>query len=173
MIQEGNIKLSFDGNIIKYDDSNFYRSRVEKCKDTKAVDLLALNIRPLLLIEIKDFRNFRIENKMRISNGDLADEFSKKIRDTISGLYGAYRHNNEDLKVYYEYFFNQKDNSAPIKGILLLEEDLSKDDKENKKRKITKRELKTKIEQLLSFLSIHVFILDQTELTSEKGWSIS
>ncbi|MCB1190099.1 MAG: hypothetical protein H7A23_14440 [Leptospiraceae bacterium] len=166
-IKEDNISLEFSGQMIKYDDTNFYRKHIVICHETKAIDILALEKSPLFMIEIKDFRNYRIENKERINNGDLAIEFAHKIRDTIAGLYGAFRSNNEELEIFYSYLFCGKHHS--IKAILLMEEDQAQNIYENKRRKILHRELKTKIEQQLGFFSVHSFVINILELNT-KNW---
>ncbi len=71
-------------HVQKYDaEKSYYTEHVKKCSGTKAVDILALSDENLFLIEVKDFRNYRIENKKRMNNGDLVKEFAQKIRDTI------------------------------------------------------------------------------------------
>ena len=86
MIREGNISFEFSGDYIQYDETNFYRKHIEKCKGiinyeddsipreegTKAVDIIGLNKSPLYIIEIKDFRGYRIQNKERIKNNELS-----------------------------------------------------------------------------------------------------
>ena len=171
MIQEGNITLYFTGNHIKYDDSKFYRSYVTKCHEAKAVDILALDKQPLYMVEIKDFRNFRIENKQRISNGDLVNEFSKKIRDTIAGLYGSYRKNNLELEIYHKYLFYNPKDSKPVCAILLMEEDKPNNYEEKNRKKIMKA-LKDKIEQQLRFLSLRIEIVNIQKMNSIPGWKI-
>lgn len=77
----------------KYDDSDFYRTKVQKhLPQTKAVDVLG--VRPkqgLLLLEAKDFRGYRIANKKRLVNGELAIELAAKVKDTVAGVLGAFR----------------------------------------------------------------------------------
>ena len=46
----------------------------------------------LLLLEVKDFRGHRIENRQRLRSGELAIEVACKARDTIAALVGAARH---------------------------------------------------------------------------------
>ncbi len=83
----------------------------------------------LFLIEIKDFRGARIENKQRIEHAYLADEVAQKVRDTIAGLYGAYRCCSLTLAPFYKYLFanpkylKEKRESRKITAILFLEED--------------------------------------------------
>jgi hypothetical protein len=74
-------------------------SRCPKCKTelgvgskavgTKAVDIVGRYQGQLYLIEVKDFRRHRIENKRRVRDGELAFEVGLKVRDTLAGLLGA------------------------------------------------------------------------------------
>ncbi|MCB1144531.1 MAG: hypothetical protein KDK54_19910 [Leptospiraceae bacterium] len=187
MIREGNISFEFYGDSIQYDKTNFYRNHVEKCKGfinyedgndsreegTKAVDILGLNKSPLYIIEIKDFRGYRIQNKARIKNSELAFEFSLKVKDTITGLYGAFRKHSEELKVFHTYLFYNRNEPNPVRAILLMEEDMPENDFEAKKRIALKKELVTKIEQQLGFLSLHISILSISELNNLPNWKVA
>lgn len=187
MIREGNISLEFNGYSIQYDKTNFYRNHIEKCKGfinyedgndpreegTKAVDILGLNKSPLYVIEIKDFRGYRIQNKARIKNSELASEFSLKVKDTMAGLYGAFRNHNEELNIFHSYLFYNRNEPKPIKAILLMEEDLPANDFESKSRRIIKKELITKIEQQLGFLSLHILVLSISELNNFPNWTVA
>jgi hypothetical protein len=54
---------------------------------TAAVDVLCLlDEADVWLIEVKDFRGHRIENRNRISTGALAIEVATKVRDTLAGV---------------------------------------------------------------------------------------
>ena len=80
-------------NAFKYDDSAFYHNQVERnLKATKAVDIVAdlPSENMLLLLEAKDFRGHRIENRHRLQ-GELAEEVALKVRDTVAALLGAGR----------------------------------------------------------------------------------
>ena len=89
----------------KYDDSRFYRSGPERLKGeleersnneskivsqaTRAVDVIGLHQEDgLLLLEAKDFRGHRIENKNRLHR-QIILEVALKTRDTVAGLLGA------------------------------------------------------------------------------------
>ncbi len=69
-------------------------ARCVECKSelkigTKAVDIVASHGDQVYLIEVKDFRRYRIENKRRLRDGDLALEVARKVRDTVAGLVGV------------------------------------------------------------------------------------
>ncbi len=100
-MDEGNLSFCFGNQwlICKLDDHPFYRDRMEKIDGTKAVDFFGIyEGKDLYLIEVKDFRDHRIENKNRISDGELAMEVAQKVKDSISCIVGAYRtENNPEL----------------------------------------------------------------------------
>jgi hypothetical protein len=56
---------------------------------TKAVDFVAVHDGAPYLIEVKDFREHRIETKDRLRD-DLVIEVAFKVRDTLAGLVGAF-----------------------------------------------------------------------------------
>ncbi len=80
-IVEGHLRFQFDDSwfAIKYDDHRDYRERIERLDGTKAVDFVAVYMNAqLFLIEVKDFRGFRIENRERVTDGQLALEVGQK-----------------------------------------------------------------------------------------------
>jgi len=105
-ILEDNLEFTFGDRwqVAKYDATTTYRQGIEKLKGvlgegttdernegSKATDIVGWH--PdfgLLLMEIKDFRKHRIENKKRIHR-ELALEVALKSRDTVAGLLGAWR----------------------------------------------------------------------------------
>lgn len=86
-------------SVDKYDEHIDYKGGIMRLVGTRAVDFVGLHeseregkpSRQLHFIEVKDFRGYRIQNKQRISDGDLAVEVALKVRDTIAGIVGAYR----------------------------------------------------------------------------------
>ncbi len=83
----------------KYDDTAFYRREAIKLQGdvdgvpqcSKAVDVVGLHeLSGLLILEAKDFRGHRIDNKPRIES-KVAVEVAIKVRDTIAALVGASR----------------------------------------------------------------------------------
>ncbi|MDY6991965.1 MAG: hypothetical protein SVR94_05080 [Pseudomonadota bacterium] len=72
--------------VSKFDDWSFYRQHFQKCAESKAVDILAIepNKTCLWLIEIKDYRQYR-----RTKAAELPDEIAIKVRDTLAALVAA------------------------------------------------------------------------------------
>ena len=101
---ENRLAFKFDDSwsILKYDSHACYRNGIERLKGTirdkngdeehhrtKALDVVAVQSKRLVLMEIKDFRGHRIETKHRLGS-DLALETAIKTRDSVAGLVGAF-----------------------------------------------------------------------------------
>lgn len=87
IFQEQRLEFEFgkSWSVTKLDSNTFYREHMEKLDGTKAVDFVGTaNNQDLYLIEVKDFRGHRIENKDRLQDGQLAIETGQKVRDSIS-----------------------------------------------------------------------------------------
>lgn len=111
-------------HVLKLDEHPVYRERIEKAEGTKAVDFLGiLENRELYFIEVKDFRQFRIENKERLSSGELAIELAQKVRDSLACIIGAYRISSE-IEQWQPYTALLWDRSKVVKVVLWLEHDL-------------------------------------------------
>ncbi len=97
VFDEGHQRFSFDDlqwTIVKYDGHRDYREKIANLPDTKAVDFIGLynaHEEVLYWFEVKDFRGYRIQNKRRLSDLELATEVGQKVRDSIAGVFGAYR----------------------------------------------------------------------------------
>lgn len=96
VIVERALELEFGDEwdlVLKWDECRWHRNGINRFGDCKAVDVLALSRtrRQLLMIELKDFRGHRIENKERIKDGELFVEVGHKARGTVAGICGAAR----------------------------------------------------------------------------------
>jgi hypothetical protein len=91
--EEGHLTFEFGERweVCKLDDHPDYRNRIENLDGTKAVDFLGiLDETELYFIEVKDFRGHRIENKERLSQGELPIEVGQKVRDSLACIIAAY-----------------------------------------------------------------------------------
>ncbi|WP_437896510.1 hypothetical protein [Sorangium sp. So ce124] len=88
---EGKLRFAFDSDwkILKWDDHGAYVGGLQRFQETKAVDFFGLYLDDPYFIEVKDFRGYRIENKIRLSSGELAREVAYKVRDTVAGMVWA------------------------------------------------------------------------------------
>ncbi|HSN98345.1 MAG TPA: hypothetical protein VLS89_08605, partial [Candidatus Nanopelagicales bacterium] len=88
---EGDLRFAFDGDwkVLKWDRHGAYLGGLQQFHGTKAVDFFGLYLGAPWLIEVKDFRGYRIDNKERLTSGELATEIACKVRDTLAGLIWA------------------------------------------------------------------------------------
>ena len=179
--------------VCKYDDQLFYK----KLTVLQAVDFMALSDNGLLLMEIKyvlaldensrlrfyaDADNDKLEaiksqlthqqQKNVIINSVrpyLADEVSKKVKDTLLGLLASYRQEDATLSAYSKSIFT--DNTQPILVLLFLERNTELNKEENFKPLADN--LKLAIEQKLScFGNIQVGVVNSLTLPSALEISI-
>jgi len=169
-IQEGTLHFSFpdNWNVCKFDDTNFYRNRIEKLNGIKSVDIIAKNSDTLHFIEIKDFRKHRIENIERQTNGELLTEVAQKFVSTVSTLFGAKRCNIVDFEPYYSSLFDSKEQTIEV--ILFIERD---DDKSTlKRKKLTLADLQNKLKKLLVAYNVRCKVYDREHFPSTINWSV-
>ncbi|MGE0083265.1 MAG: hypothetical protein AB7S75_02460 [Desulfococcaceae bacterium] len=156
-IDEENLSFSFGDQwqVCKLDDHPFYRNRMEKIDGTKALDFLGIyDKKELYFIEVKDFREYRIKSKKRISNGELIIEIAQKVTGSISCIIGAYRmENNPELwNPYAEMLLNK---SIKLKVILWLETDFPLDYVSERQK--GRNSVSTKIlKQKMNWITSHV-----------------
>ncbi len=121
-------RFTFDDQlwiVVKYDECADYLKKIAKLPETKGVDFIG-RLRQadgiLYWIEAKDFRGYRIQNKRRLSDGELAIEVAQKLRDSIAGVVGAYRMSEawRDWRPFIEAMSRKK---CPLHVVLWLEQD--------------------------------------------------
>lgn len=159
-IDEGAIRFTFDDSwvIWKYDESTPYRQGIERLKDSKAVDFVGYVGDEPYLVEVKDFRGRRIENKERCGK-PLAVEFALKVRDTLAGVIGAAR-NAADRADWRRLVRKLCDDSSKVRlrAVLWLEDDSARDPRKWKAMASAQAGL---IKQQLSWLTRRVLIVNQ------------
>jgi hypothetical protein len=178
----------------KYDEQAFY---IKIQHGLKAVDFMALSSNGLLLMEVKyvtasnqnsRLRFYSDSDKDKIDNIKsqltpaqqksitidsarpyLVDEVSKKIKDTLLGLFAAYRQEDATLSPYAQSLFTN--NNPPILVLLFLERNSELNQDENFKPLAS--DLKLAIEQKLSFLgNIQVGVVNSLTLPNGLGITI-
>jgi len=125
-IEEGRLRFEFDAQwqaAVKWDDSLAYRKGIGLLPDTKAVDILCRSKGRCVLIEVKDFRGHRIENKPRVASGELQQEVALKVRDTLAGILGASRLNADGG--YWQPYAKALVSNDDVYVVLWLEEDFA------------------------------------------------
>jgi hypothetical protein len=78
-----------------------------------------------VFIEVKDFRGHRIQNKLRIENGEdaIEVEVAQKFRDTLAGIVGGVRNSTHHAYRWKEYLNLLINKGREVHTILWLEED--------------------------------------------------
>jgi hypothetical protein len=159
----------------KYDDCDFYRKGPERLKgellerseangvavekvvpqSTRAVDVMAYcGEAGLLLMEAKDFRGYRIANKHRFKDSEVALEVALKARDTIAALVGALRQPESNFPA--DALRNTLEKNERVKLVLWLEDDALVDVKRAQQHLNTLNQtLKTKV----AWLNVRTYVL--------------
>jgi len=76
---------------------------------------------------VKDFRNYRIENRPRLEEGTLSIELGQKVHSSIACLVGFYRTATTTPNPWAPFVHLLSNRSKPVKVVLWLEHDLPSD----------------------------------------------
>lgn len=122
---ERDLRFAFDDDwiVVKWDDHHAFKDGLQRFQGTKAVDFLGLLRSEPWFIEVKDFREHRIENKARLSSGDLAREVACKVRDTLASLAWACGRLELDQTQVREMLRALMNRESKVPVVLWLEED--------------------------------------------------
>jgi hypothetical protein len=122
---EKRLRFAFDGDwkVVKWDAHPAYQGGLCQFQGTKAVDFVGLYIGAPWFIEVKDFRGYRIENKERLTSGELAKEVACKVRDTIASMAWACSRAPLDEKEMRTFLRPLFGNTTKVLVVLWLEED--------------------------------------------------
>lgn len=125
--QEGKVVFIFDETweCEKWDDSRSYAEGIGKLQGATAVDFLGIQDHNLYLIEVKDFRGHRIENKARQEQA-LPTEIACKVRDTIAGVIGtSLTRKDDELACHCAHILGERGDADKIRVIAwIIEDDL-------------------------------------------------
>jgi len=164
-IDEGSLRFEFESQwrVARYDGDEktapahaFYRNQVSRLPGTKAVDVVGILAgEGGYIIEVKDFRGYRIQNKKRLSSGELAIEVAQKVRDTVAGLVGAVR-NESNPSLLTEAGLLLVNKAKTIRILLWLEDDAKVNKKEWAEELTT---LTTRIQGYLRWLTSRVLVV--------------
>lgn len=182
---------------LKYDeDGGFYKQFAAKCRGTKAVDFLVLEQNRQLWIEVKNFRNYAEDNRLRLDPNEnnvhglaetrnhvnrkgwrqtvvisrkqpfIADEIARKVRDTCAGIFGATIKEVVELQA----FSTALQEKMPVHVVLFLQQDDALD-KAKDFRKMAKL-IADKIKQQLVFIDATVEVVNQYTLSEHAKWRV-
>lgn len=162
---EGRLTFSFPEplNAQKYDEWSFYRNQLTNAfGGAKAVDFICLDEHCGWLIEVKDYRFDK-----RTKPGDLGEEVSNKVRDTLAGLVAASCNANDQ---------DERRFAAKVlkKNTLRVVLHIEQPEKHSKlfPRIVSPASLVMKLKQLLKAVDAHPLVVDQHSLTPAMGWSV-
>lgn len=155
--EEGTLAFTFDSewdeSVVKFDEHRVYKKMADSLSGTKGVDFLGILNSEIYLIEVKDFRGYRIENKTRIANGDLSIEIGQKIRDTVACIVGSSR-SSGNFEVWQELCNILVDREKKVKVILWLEEDKPSRRKSQVSQNVLRNDLKQKLKWLAAKVDV-------------------
>jgi hypothetical protein len=164
-IDEGKLRFEFESQwrVARYDGDEsvapahaFYQNQVSRLPGTKAVDFVGILVgEGGYLIEVKDFRDYRIKNKKRLANGELAIEVAQKVRDTVAGLVGAVR-NETNPSILTEAGLLLFKKTEGVRIVLWLEDDAAVNPKAWAEELNT---LTTRIQSYLRWLTSRVLVV--------------
>ncbi len=169
---EDNLRFVFDDQwqVVRLDQCDFFRNHLMPLQLTKSVDFVGLHGgRAVYLVEVKDYRGFRIElkNDEKMCDGDtLHLQVARKVKDSVACLLGAARACDEALSPYCSH--RMLTDSDFLRVVFWLEFDPS--DKRRyrdpaHREAAMKAEASTREKQLkqaLSWLTKHVVVANQS-----------
>jgi hypothetical protein len=154
---ESNLFFDFDDNtwehVIEFDKHPDYY-KIEKLDKTKGVDFLAVNRDTLCLIEVKNFKFHRIDNKYRLtqSGNELMSEVALKVRDSLACIVAANRNSTNDKIIWDKTLRILADNEKELIVILWLEKDLERRKPSERRQKVKKYDYKRTLHNKLKWL---------------------
>ena len=171
-IEEGHLRFRFDDSwfVIKYDEHPDYEEWIKRLDGTKAVDFVAVHANAnLYLIEVKDFRGYRIQNRPRVRDAELAVEVGQKVRDTIAGIVAA--NHRGGTTVWDRPVRRLAANAAPVRVLLWLEQDLPPGPRGRRSNELSV--LIDALKQRLDWLTPRVFVVGLRYGEAPEGLLVS
>jgi len=146
ILQESRLNFEFNdsrwSDLVKFDEHTDYKNVKDNVSETKAVDFIGvLNQKSIFYFEIKNFKDYRIENKERLNSSaeELTTEIAQKVRDSIACILGGFRNSTNDKALWNKILEFTANKNIFI--ILWLEQDSNLN---NNKTKISDYQLKLK-----------------------------
>ena len=141
-ITEGNLQFDFGDSwtVMKYDGTGgYYRTKVQThLEGTKAVDFLGLQgSRPLVLLEVKDFR-VGVPGNVKMKG--LTKRVAEKARDTLAGILGGAHCSSPGEKSKFSRFLRVASSAGHPPRIIFLFEDLATPRRQDPRKSKQKRD---------------------------------
>lgn len=126
-ISEENLEFVFTDweKVLKFDTHTDYTKVKNILPPTNGVDFLGVKLEKVIFIEVKDFRDHRIENKKRLSDAELMIEVGQKVKGTLACILAGTRNSTNDSEFWKKIAAIIQDLSKEVFVILWLEEDNS------------------------------------------------
>jgi hypothetical protein len=148
-------------DVYKIDEEQDLLKIKDGVSGTKDADIIGiLHGRNLYVVEVTDLRGHRIENRSKLLNSEMVQEFCQKVRDTIPAVVGAF-HATEHTDRWIALMQKLADRSNKIRVILWIEQDQSRNGFEHKKRKSEMSSLIRTLKKHLKWLTPRVFVESQ------------
>lgn len=188
VIEESNLafKFSEDCQVIKFDDTEFYRRRFNKLPEAKGVDIISNSKEAIQLIEIKNctgheseniwrtsINNSKIESAPReldVENRESLDiEVAKKVSSTIACLCGAWTESKrtEKAEILVDFWKGLTDSDIlrdkkKIIVVLFLEGEFFENGPKSRTKKMMMNRIRESISTKLEWLNCKVFVVDSS-----------
>jgi hypothetical protein len=177
---ESNLQFDFSdehwAHLLKFDETKDFKLVQESVPGTKGIDFSAIHkTNTLVLIEVKNFRGYRIENKPRMMGGEnpLWLEVAIKMRDSVSIIVGSARsstYQNADWAAYLEVLKNQK---KQLQVVLWLEQD-APITRQQQYRSVSEEEIfRRQFKRSLKWLTNKVEVIDKSAHPFVDSLSVS
>lgn len=149
-----------DWEVFRYDsEESGYYAIAKSVQNTRSVDFLGIYLgRECYVIEVKDFRGYRIRNKKRLTTGELAEEVAQKVRDTLAGVISGCRTGNS-AGCWSDISGCLTTPDSDVRIVLWLEDDTAGNPMRWKQELSTQTQL---IKQKLHWLRVRVFAVSQS-----------
>ena len=159
VLEEEFQRFTFDEawTVFRYDSAEAgYHDIRDSVPGTKSRDFAGVRHGTGYLIEVKDFRGYRIQNKARMTDGELAVEVAQKVRDTLAGVVSGVRR-GDPLRPWNELLIQRLGHcSGQVTILLSLEDDAASDPRRWRQRLST---LTDQLKAKLHWLRVRVSVV--------------
>jgi len=167
--EESRLKFTFDKNwkIFKLDE-NIDCKQIKKLDGTKDVDFLGILNDNIYFIEVKNFKNYMLENQDKLKNygNSLMIEVGQKVKDSLACIVGAKRNSITDKPLWNNILKIISDEQKSLNIVLWLEMDnfVNQDNNirnsnQNKRNIVNNRSYESRLKEKLSWLTNYISIL--------------
>lgn len=172
--EESRLKFLFEEewtHIVQFDEHTDYQKLKAHLNETKGVDFLGILNKQVYFFEVKNFKDYRIENKDRLTNAGetLMQEVAQKVRDSLACIVSGSLNSTNDQSFWSD-ILSSITNGEPIKVILWLETDnleptpTTRGRSRNQREEVNISDLQRKLQSKLKWLTPtrgNVLILNQ------------